>query len=101
MIIYNVTINIDKSVHEEWLDWMRTCHIPDVMRTGLFKENKMLRVLGDDDSGGFTYSIQYSCETMEKYLQYRDIYAPALRGEFNEKYKDKFVAFRTLLETID
>ena len=35
------------------------------------------------------------------FLQYQDIYAPALRGEHNNRYKDKFVAFRTLLETID
>ncbi len=101
MIIYNVTINIEKSVHDEWLEWMKTCHVPDVMRTGLFKENKILRVLGDEDSGGHTYSFQYWCESMEKYLQYQDIYAPALRGEHNNRYKDKFVAFRTLLETVD
>ncbi len=101
MIIYNVTVNIDKSVHDEWLSWMKTAHIPDVMRTGLFKENRFLRVLGDEDSGGFTYSVQYTLENMEKYRHYEDVYAPALRGEFNNKYKDKFVAFRTLLETVD
>ena len=101
MIIYNVTINIEKSIHEEWLSWMKSSHIPSLMETGLFKENRILRVLGDEDSGGFTYSIQYSLENMDKYQQYLDIYAPKFRGEFNAKYKDKFVAFRTLLETID
>jgi hypothetical protein len=75
--------------------------MPDVMRTGLFTESRMLRLLGDDDSGGHTYSIQYTTESMEKFQQYEDIYAPALRGEFNNRYKDKFVSFRTLLETID
>lgn len=101
MIIYNITINIDKSVHEEWLSWMKTSHIPDLMRTGMFTDSRILRVLGDDDSGGFTYSVQYSLDSMEKFQQYEDIYAPALRGEFNNRYKDKFVSFRTLLETVD
>lgn len=101
MIIYNITINIDQSVHDDWLEWMKTNHIPDVMRTGMFKEKKMLRLLGDDQSGGYTYCIQYTCENMETYQQYEDIYAPSLRGEYNNRYKDKFVAFRTLLETID
>lgn len=101
MIIYNITINIDQSVHDDWLEWMKKDHIPDVMQTGMFKDNKLLRLLGDDQSGGFTYCIQYTCENMEKFKQYEDIYAPALRGEYNNRYKDKFVAFRTLLETID
>lgn len=100
MIIYNITINIDESVESEWLDWMKKNHIPDVMVTGMFKEYKFLRLLGDDDSGGHTYCVQYFCESIEKFKQYEDIFAPALRGEFNNRYKDKFVAFRTLLETI-
>jgi hypothetical protein len=75
--------------------------MPDLMRTGMFIDSRILRVLGDEDSGGFTYSVQYTLADMEKFRQYEDIYAPALRGEFNSRYKDKFVAFRTLLETID
>ena len=80
---------------------MKTSHIPDVMRTGIFSEYRMLRVLGDEDSGGYTYSVQYTCENMDRYRQYEDIYAPALRSEYNQRYKDKFVAFRTLLEAVD
>jgi hypothetical protein len=101
MIVYNVTMNIDHSVHDEWLTWMKEVHIPDVMKTGMFIDNRMLKVLGDEESGGVTYSIQYTCRTMDDYRKYEMEYAPALRAEYNEKYKDKFVAFRTLLETID
>ena len=32
MIIYNVTISIDKEVENYWLDWMKNTHIPDVMQ---------------------------------------------------------------------
>ena len=34
MIIYNVTSNIDESIHDEWLNWMRQEHIPQVLGTG-------------------------------------------------------------------
>jgi hypothetical protein len=100
MIIYNVTVNIDHSVHDEWLQWMKGTHIPDVMRTGIFTENRMLKVLGDEESGGVTYSIQYTCNTMDDFLKYQNTFASALRAEHNEKYKDKFVSFRTLLEVV-
>jgi hypothetical protein len=101
MIVYNITINIDSSVEKDWLEWMKKNHIPDVMMCGLFKDYKMFRILGDNESGGQTYCIQYFCESIEQYRQYEDIYAPALRGEYNKRYKDKFVAFRTLLESVD
>jgi DNA replicative helicase MCM subunit Mcm2 (Cdc46/Mcm family) len=100
MIIYNVTVNIDQSVHDEWLQWMRQVHIPDVMRTGYFVANKILKVMVDQESGGETYSIQYTCNSMNDYLEYEHNHAPRLREEHAEKFKNKFVAFRTLLEEV-
>ena len=100
MIIYNVTVNISHDVHDEWLKWMKEVHIPDVMKTGIFTENRMLKLLGDEDSGGTTYAIQYSCANMNDYERYKTDFAPALQKEVIDKYKDKFVAFRTLLETV-
>ena len=100
MILYNVTVNIDHSVHDEWLRWMKGVHIPQVMKTGMFIENRLCKLIGDEHSGGVTYSIQYVCKTMDDYEKYRDDFAPALQAEHANKYKDKFVAFRTLLEII-
>ena len=36
MVIYNVTIKIDWSIHEHWLRWVREVHIPDVLATEMF-----------------------------------------------------------------
>jgi hypothetical protein len=100
MIIYNVTVNINHEVHDEWLQWMKEVHIPDVMKTGMFTDSRMLKLLGDEESGGTTYAIQYTCATMDDYERYKKEFAPALQKEVADKYKDKFVAFRTLLETV-
>jgi len=100
MIIYNVTINIDHAVHDEWMKWMRETHIPEVMRSGMFTENRMLKVLGDEDSGGVTYSIQYTCKNMDDFQRYEKEFAPAFRNEYKNKFNDRFVAFRTLLEIV-
>lgn len=99
MILYNVTVNIAPEVHREWLEWMKNKHIPDVLSTGLFIENRFFRVLTTEEDEGFTYSVQYFLESMEKYETYREVFAPALQAEHTEKYRDQFVAFRTLLET--
>ncbi|MBX7093671.1 MAG: DUF4286 family protein [Flavobacteriales bacterium] len=99
MILYNVTVNIDHDVEQEWLKWMKEVHIPDVLRTGMFIENKICKILAESE-GGTSYSVQYLCKDMPTFQQYEETFAPALRAEHTEKYKGKFVAFRTLLEVV-
>jgi len=100
MIIYNVTVNIEESAEQEWLAWMQETHIPAVMKTGMFISAKMAQVLIEEQMGGKTYSIQYSCESHAKLDEYQAKYAPELQQEHTQKYQGKFVAFRTLLEVI-
>ena len=101
MILYNVTVNVEDSIHVEWLSWMKKTHIPDVIKTAKFTSGKIFRLIGDEDSGGKTYSIQYTCNSMNDFLEYEQNHAKALRDEHTSKFKDKFVAFRSLLESID
>ena len=100
MILYNVTVNIDYDAHDEWLDWMKNVHIPDVMATGMFLENKISKVLGDEDSGGITYAIQYLTQDMDTYERYQQEHAPRLQQEHSARYEGRFAAFRTLLEVV-
>ncbi len=102
MIIYNVTVKIDLDVHEEWLQWMREVHIPEVLATNLFEGgHRMARVLLQDESDGITYSIQYRCRDMATLQRYSSQFAPMLQRSHQERYQDKFVAFRTVMELVD
>lgn len=101
MILYNVTIKIEQTIAAEWLEWMKTVHIPDVMATKLFTEYKICKILHDDEDGGETYAIQYFCPSMEDFYLYQKQYAKALQAEHMEKYKDRYVAFRTLMEVVE
>jgi hypothetical protein len=99
MYIYNVTVSIDKELAEEWLNWMKTIHIPDVLSTGYFTENKICKVLHVNDDGE-TYSIQYTFNTMEDIEDYQKNHAPRLQAEHSKRYEGKYAAFRTLLEIV-
>ena len=100
MIIYNVTINIEESISQEWMGWMQKTHIPEVMNTGMFVSAKMTRVMVEEQMGGITYSIQYSCESKSKLDEYQVQFAQKLQQKHTKKFEGKFVAFRTLLEVI-
>lgn len=101
MIIYNVTVKIENSVADKWLDWMRSVHVPDVMKTGFFSKSQISRVISVHDTDGVTFSIQYHCASTSDLHKYQIQHAPKLQKEHTEKYKDKFVAFRSIMEVIE
>ncbi|WP_035677359.1 DUF4286 family protein [Flavobacterium limnosediminis] len=100
MIIYNVTINIHESVHEQWMQWMQEKHIQDVLNTGKFTSARLVKVLIEEEMGGVTYSIQYTTDSKETLERYYQEDAPRLREEGLRLFGDKMLAFRTELELI-
>lgn len=99
MIIYNVTVQVDKEVHEEWLSWMKKKHIPDVMASGQFLDYRIFRLI-DDSEVVVTYACQYQCKGMDNIHRYQEDFAPTLQEDHRNRYEGRFVAFRTLLEDV-
>lgn len=99
MIIYNVTVNIDKSINQEWLVWIKE-HIPQVLATGKFIEAKLTKVLVADQETD-TYSIQFRAHNREALDAYYAQDAERLRKDGLQRFADKMLAFRTELEVLD
>lgn len=101
MIVYNVTINLDEKIHEEWVKWMKEKHLHDVMATGMFRSYKFLKLLSkQEDELGETYAIQYFAPSMEHYERYQAEFAPQLQKDGRDLFGDQFHAFRTLLQEV-
>lgn len=101
MIIYNVTINIEESIHDEWLIWIKE-HIPQVLATGKFTEAKLTKILVEEEEyGAATYSVQYKAKSREALDAYYKEDAEKLRQDSLTRFADKSLAFRTELEIID
>lgn len=100
MVVYNVTVNIDEDVHNSWVEYMRKEHIPDVLKTGCFKQARFTKVVVKEEQG-HTYSVQYLCESVDVLQRYADEFAPALQKEHKDKFEGKFAAFRTMLEVVE
>lgn len=100
MILYNVTIGIDKDIETEWVKWMKTEHIPEILETGIFIHHKFYKVLSHDDETSVSYCIQYFTKSIEQFNLYLKEFAPAFVEKHRIRFKDKHVAFRTLLEEV-
>jgi hypothetical protein len=101
MIVYNITIKVDRAIEEEWLSWQKKEHIPDVMATHLFAEYKFFRLLEQNEEEGITYVVQFFASTAAHLEEYQKKYAPQLREKSFSKWGNRFIAFRTTMEVVN
>ncbi|WP_332911105.1 DUF4286 family protein [Algoriphagus boritolerans] len=57
-------------------------------------------MIHNSEDGTTNYCIQYFTENLKMMMEYESKHAAALRAKTQERYQDKAIAFRTLLETI-
>ena len=100
MILYNVTVKVNKDIAPAWLEWMQSTHIPDVMATGLFTRYQLCKILHAEPDG-VTDAIQYFSPDMPSFERYNRLHAKALQRDHQEKFANQYVAFRTLMEVIE
>jgi hypothetical protein len=100
MIIFNDTVIVEEAVHLKWLKWMQEVYIPEVMATGYFKSYQILNVI-DSPNEGVTYCIQYNAETPAHFNQFYNEHLFRLQAMHNNEFKDQFVIFNTLMQTVD
>ncbi|MFT4062856.1 MAG: DUF4286 family protein [Edaphocola sp.] len=100
MIIYNITAKVASPEAERWLQWMRNVHIPEMMRTGLFGEYRLCRLLEQDDGDGDTFVVQYHCDSAEHYGTYQKEHATLMRKKQMDNFGTAYVAFHTAMEIL-
>jgi len=100
MLLYNVTIGIDKDAEDRWLSWIKENHIPRVMETGLFKQVRMFKVIQDESDDTISYSIQYFAASLDQVLQYLEKFAPNIMEDHRMMFLHKHVVFNTLLQEV-
>ena len=96
MIIYNITVSVDKSILNEWLQWMQTQHIPNVMKTNIFHSAQLKRIITRVDDG-VSYAIAYECTSLKDLQIYETKFSNVLQKEYTDKFGATAPAFRTVM----
>lgn len=100
MIIQNITYSINKDLEQDFLNWMQSVHIQNVMITGFPKSFKVMRLLTEVENGGATFSVQYNFDTMNNFEIFENEYFDDLNYEVDKRYRGKYVFFPSLLEEL-
>lgn len=100
MYLYNVTIKVDWKIAEQWQEWMKQIHIPEVMETGCFTKYVMVQLLQTDETEGPTFAVQYFADSLAAYENYINNFAPKLREQTMQMWGAQFIAFRSLMKVV-
>jgi uncharacterized membrane protein len=98
MLLYNVTVGIDKEMEKDWLLWMKSYYLPEAMKSKAFLHYRLYKVLTHEDESSVSYSVQYFSDDIQKIITYLNNEGKILSEELRVKFKDRHVVFNTLLE---
>ena len=101
MFLYNVTFKVDLDIADVWVKWIKEIYIPMMLDTGKFDEPKLCRLMGVEESDGFTYALQFLCPNITTYQLFQEKDAYAIQKKHALRFKDRFVSFSTLMKVIE
>lgn len=101
MIVHNVTIKIIPEIEDEWLQWQQQVHIPAIMALGLFSEWKLFKLLEQDDTEGSTYVLQFFAPSIAQYERFMNEHATAMQQQSFNKWGNRYIAFRTVMQIVN
>ena len=100
MIILNETVIIDPQIQVEWLNWIKSTHMPAMMATGYFNSYRLLEVLNSPNEG-FTYCVQYTAANMDQYEAYQNTVAQHFKNVHMQKFENKLVLFESIMQQLN
>ena len=96
-MLYIVRVWVDKEVAEDWREWMRDIHIPEVVETGCFVRAYMTRDEGADTDERIAWVMVYHASSEADYERCKRDFAAALQADHTERYEGRVNASRELL----
>ena len=100
-IIYNVTSTMGAAIAENWLQWIRNKHIPEMIATGCFQQALILQLTDVDESDGPTFAVQYQADSRAHFNRYLELHADDLRKRAVDRWGDRVLSFRTVLRVVN
>lgn len=100
MWIYSVTISLDETIHEEWVEVINKDWLPLLNSLGSIHHFRFLRMLSDEQNGGITYSLQVEVMGEKEATEFEAEFDVKLMNPLYRRFPEKFMEFRTLLAVL-
>ncbi|MGV3525917.1 MAG: DUF4286 family protein [Candidatus Sericytochromatia bacterium] len=101
MIIYSVTVSIERPQAEEWLMWMEQDYLPEALASGYIQSyllNQLMEPIYEPNT--LTYNLQYEMQGFSELDAFRRRVEPTLEGYHRDRFGEQSLAVRSVLKTL-
>ena len=101
MLFFNTTYKVATSRNQEGRNWMNDSHIPLILQSEIFSKPQIAKVIGSEDEGGLSFSVQFHIADMNTLMNWHQINATTFQNNCHSKFGNEVIFFTTVLELID
>ena len=101
MLIFNTTYQVTTNHTEIWIQWIKNEHIPFMMKSDVFLEPQISKIVGSEDESGTSFSVQFKVDDMDTLVLWHTEYATEFQDKVSNKFGTEVVFFSTVLELLD
>lgn len=94
MYLYNISIIVEETQHDQFSNWLKTEWLPE-----LSKEIKLLKMLNSPHEG-HTYCIQMIVMDQEEINQFQETHLSNLQQHIGLNYNEKVFIFDSVMQYI-
>ncbi|MDU1903287.1 MAG: DUF4286 family protein [Dysgonomonas sp.] len=100
MLIFNTTLHIEDSIHNECLEYLIQVYIPQSLSGNLLEQPSLARIERQHEESGISYAMQFKTHDIDSLNKWADEIGEYLQQQLVEKFGNKVTGFATLLEEI-
>lgn len=101
MLIFNTTYQVTTNHTDNWIQWIKTEHIPFMLQSEVFIEPQITKIVGSEDETGTSFSVQFKINDMDALVLWHNQYATIFQDKVSSKFGTEVVFFSTVLELLD
>lgn len=100
MFIYSVHIELKASRRDEWINYMKSEHINDVLATGCFVKAEMVERLEPNETDHCHFTTNYYFDDFRDIETYREQHATGLQQDVKKIFGEDFKGSREILRVV-
>ena len=101
MLVYNTTYHVGNADARNFVIWINECYIPKVLDHGTLKNPRLSRVLSHREQDSECFALQWEVESMAEMHHWHTEQGEGLNDELLKIFKEKVIAFSTLMEVLN
>lgn len=100
MHVHNISFQLNPSIVDLWLDWMKTDFIPGIKETACFSDDKLYQIEVPDDQYP-TYTLQLFALSKKHISEYQSQFADTFILQLHNKWGDQCLYFTTNMQIVN